>query len=134
MFGKSAKKKPHSRIDTLIGAGTTIVGDLNFSGGLRIDGRVTGNVRGAGDAQTMLVISEHAHVVGEISVSHLVINGTVVGPVHASEFLELNHKARVQGDTHYGSIEIHLGAIVEGHLIHQDATAASPGLAPVASN
>lgn len=134
MFGKPAKKKSHSRIDTLIGAATTIVGDLNFSGGLRIDGRVTGNVRGAGDAQTMLVISEHAHVEGEISVSHLVINGTVVGPVHASEFLELNHKARVQGDTRYGSIEIHLGAIVEGHLIHQDAMAASPGLAPVASN
>jgi cytoskeletal protein CcmA (bactofilin family) len=133
MFGKAAKKKPHSRIDTLIGAGTTIVGDISFNGGLRIDGRVTGNVRSAGDTQTMLVISEHAHVEGEISVSHLVINGTVVGPVHASESLELNHKARVQGDTHYGSIEIHLGAIVEGHLIHQDITA-SPGLKLAASN
>ena len=132
MFGNKPKK-PHGRIDTLIGAGTSIVGNISFSGGLRIDGRVTGNVCGADDGQTMLVISEHAHVEGEISVAHLVINGTVVGPVHASESLELNHKARVHGDTRYGSIEIHLGAIVEGRLIHQD-NAAAPGLKLAASN
>lgn len=132
MFQKKPKK-PHARIDTLIGAGTTIVGDITFTGGLRIDGQVTGNVRGIEGSQTMLVISEQARVEGEISVTHLVVNGNVIGPVHASESLELNSKALVQGEACYGSIEIHLGAIVEGRLTHQQAVA-SPPLKLAASN
>jgi len=95
MFGKKSGK-PQGRIDTLIGAGT-VAGDINFVGGLRIDGAVKGDVRGDPDRPSTLVLSEHARVDGEISVSHLVLNGTVIGPVHASEFLELHTKARVTG-------------------------------------
>jgi len=113
------ESKPQNRIDSLIGAGTSIVGDVNFVGGLRIDGEVKGNVRAAGDQPGTLVISEHARIEGEIAVAHLVINGTVVGPVRATDFLELQPRARVTGDMEYSSIEIHLGAIVEGRLVHQ---------------
>lgn len=80
MFGKNFSK-PQNRIDSLVGAGTSITGNVAFSGGLRVDGEIKGNVSSFGDKPSTLVVSEHARIEGEISVSHLVINGTVIGPV-----------------------------------------------------
>jgi cytoskeletal protein CcmA (bactofilin family) len=125
MFGERKPAKPQSRIDSLIGAGTRIDGDVQFSGGLRIDGEVRGKVTAAPDAPATLVVSEQARVEGEIRVSHVVINGAVVGPVHAAEFLELQAKARITGDVHYHRIEMHLGAVVEGRLVHVAADEAA---------
>lgn len=132
MFLKKASK-PQNRIDTLIGAGTTISGDVSFSGGLRVDGEIKGNVRAAGESST-LVVSEHARIEGEISVSHLVINGTVVGPVTSSDFLELQPKARVTGDVEYSTIEMHLGAVVQGRLVHEAGHAKAVELKLASSN
>jgi len=115
--------KPQTQIDSLIGAGTTIEGNLHFSGGLRIDGKVNGNVIAAQGKPSTLVLSEHARVVGEVNVTHLVINGSIDGPVFASEYMELQGKARVNGDVHYNTMEIQLGAIVEGRLVHSNAAA-----------
>ena len=83
MFGGKASK-PQNRIDSLIGDGTTVEGNVMFTGGLRIDGRVKGNVLARDDQPSTLVLSERARVEGEIRVSHAVINGTVVGPVYGS--------------------------------------------------
>jgi cytoskeletal protein CcmA (bactofilin family) len=121
MFGKKEPKKPQNRIDSLIGQGTRIEGNVCFSGGLRVDGQVVGDVTGAGDTPSMLVLSEQARIEGAIRVSHVVINGTVVGPVHAGDYLELQSKARVSGNVHYKNMEIQLGAVVEGNLVHQDS-------------
>lgn len=110
--------KPQSRIDTLIGEGTTIDGNVNFSGGMRIDGQVNGNVIAAKDKPSTLVLSEQAKINGEVRVTHLVVNGAISGPVTASEYMELQSKARLAGDVHYKTLEIQLGAIVEGRLIH----------------
>jgi cytoskeletal protein CcmA (bactofilin family) len=117
MFSKK-HSKPQTQIDSLIGAGTTIEGNMSFSGGLRIDGQVNGNVVAAQGKPSTLVLSEHGRVNGEISVTHLVVNGVVDGSVCATEYLELQGKARVTGDVHYKNLEIQLGAIVEGNLIH----------------
>ena len=119
MFGGKGNK-PQNRIDSLIGEGTAVEGDVLFVGGLRIDGRVKGNVRCSDEQSGTLVLSEKARVDGEIHVSHAVINGTVVGPVFASEYVELQAKSNVNGDVHYKTLEIHLGAIVQGRLVHQD--------------
>src|SRR5829696_3137721 len=116
MFGKSNKPSP---IDSLIGAGTTIEGDIHFTGGLRIDGNVKGNVKAHGNKAGTLVVSELAKVEGEIDVSHVVVNGTIAGPVRASEYVELLPKARVTGNVAYKSIEIHVGAIVMGQLVYE---------------
>lgn len=121
MFG-SKPSKPQNRIDSLIGAGTKIVGDLHFSGGLRVDGEVDGNVIANPGKPSTLVLSEHARVDGEINVTHLVANGVVTGPVRASEYLELQSKAKLTGDVHYKTLEIQLGAIVQGKLIHLTET------------
>ncbi len=135
MFLKSDKtSKPQSRIDSLIGAGTKIEGDVTFVGGLRVDGEVKGNVRSTGDSGGTLVVSEHARIEGEIHVSHLVINGTIIGPVYSSEFLELQPRARVTGDVQYNSLEMHLGAIVQGRLVHQGGTGKTVELKLASSN
>lgn len=118
LFGKKPNKINH-RIDSLIGAGTKVEGDISFSGGLRVDGQVRGNISAAGNEPSTLMLSEHARVEGEIRVSHMVVNGTVVGPVYASEYLELQGKSRVTGDMHYKTLEIQLGAVVEGRLVHR---------------
>jgi len=122
MFGKTSK--PNSRIDSLIGAGTTIEGNVTFTGGLRIDGEVRGNVYASENQPGTLVVSEHARIDGEVNVPHLVINGTVNGPVRSNVSLELQPRARVTGDVEYNSIELHLGAIVDGRLVHQGTTGA----------
>ncbi|MBM3356294.1 MAG: polymer-forming cytoskeletal protein [Betaproteobacteria bacterium] len=119
MFGKKANK-PQNRIDCLIGAGTTIEGNITFNGGLRVDGRVRGDVHVADGKPGTLVLSEHAQIEGEVRVSHVVINGTVVGPVHAAEYVELQGKANVTGDVYYKTLEMQLGAVVQGRLVYQN--------------
>lgn len=106
-------------IDSLIGAGTRIEGDVIFSGGLRVDGEVRGNISSESGQEGVLVISEKASVEGAISVGHVVINGTVIGPVFAAESLELLHAARVTGDIEYHQIEMQQGAVIQGRMVHQ---------------
>lgn len=114
MFGKASM--PQNKINSLIGAGTHIEGNLLFNGGLRIDGKVKGDVCASGDDNAMLVVSEHAQIDGEIRVPHVVINGTVNGPIRADQYLELQSKAKINGDVHYKTLEMQLGAIVQGQL------------------
>jgi cytoskeletal protein CcmA (bactofilin family) len=125
MFERKRSRPPQKRIDSLIGAGTTVRGDVKFSGGLRIDGTVDGKVSTIDNQPGTLVISEQAKVVGEVHVSHVVINGSVKGPVIAKDYLELQANARVDGDVSYRTLEMHVGAIVQGKLGHaQPETAA----------
>lgn len=119
MFGKKTENGPQGRIDSLIGAGTRVEGSLYFSGGLRIDGKVKGSVQAVeGASSSTLVLSEHARIEGAVVVAHLVINGTIVGPVSISESLEMQSKSRIVGDVDYASIEMHQGAVIDGRLIH----------------
>jgi cytoskeletal protein CcmA (bactofilin family) len=124
MFTKQ-QTKPQNRIDTLIGAGTRVEGNIKFSGGLRVDGEIVGNIVAEPGHPSTLVLSEHAKVTGEISVTHLVVNGTVNGPVRATEYLELLSKAKITGDVQYGTMETHLGALLTGRLTHIQAEAGS---------
>jgi cytoskeletal protein CcmA (bactofilin family) len=132
MFSKKSGAK--NTIDSLIGASARIEGNIHFVGGLRIDGDVRGNVIADTDASSMLVISEQARVTGEIVASHLVVNGTIDGPVHATELLELQPKARVTGNVRYAALEMHHGAIVEGNLMHVDEEGDRRGLKLAANN
>jgi len=111
-------RKTKGTIDSLIGISTSIEGNVHFQGGLRIDGKVKGNVVANSEEPSMLVISEHAKVEGEVRVAHLVVNGEIVGPVYSSELLELQPRARITGDVHYKALEMHSGALVDGKLTH----------------
>lgn len=116
MFSKN-RNKASSRIDTLVGADTRIDGDIHFTGGLRVDGSVRGNVTES-ETPSTLVLSENGRIEGAITVSQVVINGVVTGPVQAMQFIELQTKSRVAGDVSYKSLEMHTGAVVEGKLIY----------------
>ena len=119
MFGSKLGSAPKNSIDSLIGIGTRVDGNVIFSGGLRIDGEVRGNISCESGLEGTLVISEKASVEGSITVGHVVINGTVIGPVFAGESLELLPAARVTGDVEYYQIEMQQGAVIQGRLIHQ---------------
>src|SRR6476661_10628233 len=112
MFGKNAQPP----IKSLIAQGSRIEGNLRFTEGLRIDGEVFGNTTASPDQPSILVISEAAVVHGEIHADHVIINGTVRGPVHAKELLELQPKARIEGDVHYRKVEMHQGSVIAGQL------------------
>ena len=120
MFGKKSSK-PRGDIDTLIGAKTSIQGNIEFSGGLRVDGNVRGNVIATGENPSTLILSEQATIEGKVQASHVIIHGTIVGPTHAYEYLELQPKALLSGDVHYGVIEIKLGAMIEGKLVYSSS-------------
>lgn len=112
MFGW--KKTPPIR--TLIGEGTVITGEIRFADGLRIDGELRGDVQAIGDGRTLLVISEKARVHGKVRAGHVIINGSVEGPVIADDLLELQPKARIVGDVKYEALEMHQGATIDGEL------------------
>lgn len=113
MFGKKAQPP----IKSLIAQGTRIEGNVKFTEGLRVDGEVYGDIQTvSGDAGSLLVISEASVVQGAVMADHVIINGTVRGPVHARELLELQPKARIEGDVSYVALEMHQGATISGQL------------------
>ena len=115
MFGR--RKQTSTRIDTLLGKAATLNGDLEFSGGLHLDGRVNGNVRSNASDGGALSVSESGFIEGSVEVTNIVMNGTVNGDMHARERLVLGGKARVNGNVHYGVIEMAPGAVITGKLI-----------------
>ena len=121
MFGKKPSK-PQSRIDSLIGAGTRVEGSIVFTGGLRVDGEIKGDVTSAADQPSTIVVSEQARIEGQVKVTQMVVNGTIVGHMHAAECLERQPRGRVTGEIHDTNLEIQLGAVVEGRLVHAAET------------
>jgi cytoskeletal protein CcmA (bactofilin family) len=115
MFGR--RKQTTTRIDTLLGKAAMLNGDLEFSGGLHLDGRVNGNVRSNAEDGGALSVSESGFIEGSVEVTNIVMNGTVNGDMHARERLVLGGKARVNGNVHYGVIEMAPGAVITGKLI-----------------
>jgi len=133
MFGR--RKQTSTRIDTLLGKAATLNGDLEFSGGLHLDGRVNGNVRSSADDGGALSVSESGFIEGSVEVTNIVMNGTVNGDMHARERLVLGGSARVNGNVHYGVIEMAPGAVITGKLIPLGSgKAATPAETPVEPN
>lgn len=117
MFFKKSNRIQNS-IDTLVGADTRIEGDLHFSGGLRVDGAILGNVSEPNASPSTLILSEHGRIEGAVSASKIVVNGKVIGPIRAGQFIELQAKAHITGDVYYKSLEMHTGAVIEGKLVY----------------
>lgn len=117
MWGSSNKIKS-SKIETLIGQSIEVKGDVNFSGGLHLDGKIIGNVTAESDSGSVLVISDLGCIDGDVSVAYAVINGQVNGNVYASGKLELSPKARITGNVHYNLLEMASGSEVNGKMVH----------------
>ena len=125
MFGKK-KNFNTARIDTLIGQGTVIDGDLVFSGGLHVDGKIIGNVMAQEGSDAMLILSEFGSIEGEVKVPNMVLNGEIIGDVFGSERVELAAKSRINGSVYYNLIEMAIGAEVNGGLVHESSENLAP--------
>ena len=125
LFGSSPAKTGGS-VDTLIGRQTEILGDVRFSGGLHIDGKIKGKVEATGDKGSSLSVSESGSIEGDVRVPNIVLNGQVVGDVHASGTITLAAKARVVGNVYYRILEMEGGAAVNGQLVHETGNASAP--------
>ncbi|MFV1982604.1 MAG: polymer-forming cytoskeletal protein [Thiohalomonadales bacterium] len=119
MFGKTKKPKQSAKIDSLIGQNTEIRGDIIFNGGLHVDGLIKGNVISEEGTGSVLTLSERGVVEGEVKVANIVLNGTIIGDVHALQHIELAADARVNGNVYYSLIEMAMGAEVNGNLVHR---------------
>jgi cytoskeletal protein CcmA (bactofilin family) len=110
------------------------VGHVEFRDGLRVDGEVVGDIRADDAHASILVVSETASVQGTIRADHVIINGHVAGPVHAFNLLELQPKARIEGDIQYRALEMHQGAMVAGQLRPEGGLEPKPTLKLAANN
>jgi len=128
MFGRGTKDPV--RVDTLIHESVQIQGDLEFSGGLHIDGRVVGNVRAGQQARSMMSMSEKGRIEGSVEASSVVLNGTVMGDIRACERVVLGSGARIRGNVYYGVIQMALGAEIKGKLVRIEAAKPAPALTP----
>jgi cytoskeletal protein CcmA (bactofilin family) len=113
MFNRDTKQ---ARIDTLIGKASRVHGDLEFAGGLHLDGSIAGNVRADPPEGSSLSISETGSIEGNVEAENVMLSGTVRGDILARERVVLGATARVQGNVHYGVIEMTLGAQIMGKL------------------
>lgn len=118
MFGKK-KAFSSARIDTLVGQGTVINGDLIFAGGLHVDGKINGSVIAEEGSSAILILSEYGRIEGEVKVPNMVLNGEIVGDVYGSTRVELAHRSRIKGSVYYNLLEMAIGAEVNGGLVHQ---------------
>ncbi len=117
MFG-NRKRIRTAKIDTLIGRKSEMLGAVKFSGGLHVDGIVKGNVVAEEDASSVLTLSETGIIEGEVRVPNVVLDGTVIGDVHARQHIELAANARITGSVYYSLIGMAIGAEVNGNLVH----------------
>ena len=125
MWGKRKKKK-FTRIDSLVGQHTRINGELKFTGGLHVDGTIRGNVIAEEDENSVLTVSDRGTIEGDVRVPYIILNGVVVGDVHARQHVELAASARVEGNVYYNLIEMAMGAEVNGQLVHTSETEREP--------
>lgn len=130
MFARR-KKRPvieQTKLSSLIAEDVEITGDLHFSGGIRIDGCIKGNViaRGAeGQTRALLVLSDKGRIEGGVICGDAVINGTVTGDLEVEHLLELQSNARVSGTVRYRHLQMDVGAALRGQLLKSDAPAAA---------
>ena len=125
MFGKK-KNFNSARIDTLIGQGTVISGDLVFTGGLHVDGKIIGNVVAEEDGDALIILSEYGQIEGDVKVPNMVLNGQIIGDVFGSNRVELAPKSRINGSVYYNLIEMAIGAEVNGGLVHESSESLAP--------
>jgi cytoskeletal protein CcmA (bactofilin family) len=132
MFTRDSRQ---ARIDTLIGKAARVQGDVDFRGGLHLDGHIAGGVRSDAARDSTLSVSETGSIEGAVQVPNVVLNGTVKGDIHAIERVVLGATARVQGNVYYGVIEMTLGAQIIGKLVRlaPEASAAAPTPVPDAA-
>ena len=110
------KRERSSPLETLVGPAVTLRGDVEFSGGLQLEGRVTGHVLVADGQQGSVAMTHTAVVDGDVRAQQGTINGRVRGDVHIAGRLALGPQAVLEGNVYYGTIEMQAGARISGKM------------------
>ena len=110
------KKKKLGSIDTLIDKDNVIKGNYSYSGGIRLDGKIYGDLTVAEDSGGTLIMGEYSKIKGSVTVETAIIAGEVVGNVTCYDYLELQPSSIIKGNIEYNQIEIHAGAKINGEL------------------
>ena len=110
------KSKKSNTIDTLIDETMNIRGNMNFSGGIRLDGKLHGNLTLTEGSSGSVIMGPKSKISGDIKTHTAIIAGEVRGNIEAQDFVELHSTAIVNGDISYGDIETHSGAIINGNI------------------
>jgi cytoskeletal protein CcmA (bactofilin family) len=103
-------------VQCLIGEGVALQGDMTITGGLHIDGKITGNITMGDGSAARLTLSSNGVINGNVTVNDADINGQVRGDVHARGHVTLYPNALIEGDVSYQSLEIKRGARLNGNL------------------
>ena len=126
MFGRARKFRKvninRTGTSTLIGPRTEVHGDVRFSARLHVEGTVKGNVIADENTQSVLTLTSEGMIEGDVRVPNVMLDGVVVGDVHASDYIECMANARITGNIYYGLIEMAMGAELNGNLIHRGET------------
>jgi cytoskeletal protein CcmA (bactofilin family) len=126
MLGHGKKEGSESTaVHTIIGQQSRVEGNIHFTGSLHIDGEIKGNIIAEEGSSSVLTVSEHGKIEGDVQVTTVILNGTVNGDMRSDERIELAAKAKVNGDVYYHLIEMAMGAQVNGSLIHRDESSGS---------
>lgn len=129
-MGKKRFKAP--KVSTIIGKDTRICGDIEFQGGLHLDGKIAGNVLGDAEGEpSSVTVSDQGRIEGDVRVDVCILNGTVIGDVYANERVELAARARVTGTVYYRLLEMAMGAEVNGELVHRENGSEAPAAVAV---
>lgn len=131
---QASSSNEKAEVNTLIGASTTLQGDINFSGVMRVDGEIQGNIVGE-NSNSILILSDNGKIIGELKVDNLIVNGSIEGNVYIGEKIELYPNAKITGDVHYNLLEMEVGAEVNGRMIREEvAKKEIPASTPSSAN
>jgi len=110
------KKRKFVAITTLIDKDILISGDTTYTGGIRIDGKINGNLKVHGEEDSLLIMGHGSKITGDVEVEKAIINGEINGNIKCRDYLELNTNAIVNGSIEYDIIEVHEGSKITGNL------------------
>ena len=110
------KKRKFVAITTLIDKDIVISGDTTYTGGIRIDGKINGNLKVNGEEGSLLIMGHGSKITGDVEVEKAIINGEINGNVKCNDYLELNTNAIINGNIEYDIIEVHEGSKINGIL------------------
>ena len=106
------------KINTLIGPDIYVVGNITYEGVVHIEGDIKGSLVAIKDKESKLYINKLSTITGYVDASTVAIDGKVSGNVYAYELVQLGSNANIVGDIYYKSLEMEVGAKVDGRLVN----------------
>ena len=122
MLGLSSKTPLIETFGSLVGESTEIHGRMVLKEGIRIDGKVFGNIEASSGLNVAVTVGPNGEVHGDISAYKIEIAGKVDGNVNATGTADLRATSEVIGDISYGFISVHPGANLKGIVIQKPNT------------